>query len=75
MDWDDPEARANLIQRVGVDEYNRLMKAYKKASTVATVNGRAIRPTGSRFGRLFLVEGSGQAFFSQEEAEDFARKL
>ena len=40
---------------------------------VATVNGYGIRPVGSRFGRLFIVEGTKHAFRSQAEAEAFAK--
>jgi hypothetical protein len=43
IDWDDPDARFALIQRVGVTEYNRLMQERHARNTVATVNGHAIK--------------------------------
>lgn len=73
MNWDNPEDRAALIERVGVEEYNRLHAEHRKASVVATVNGHDIRPVGSRFGRLFMVGDTGRAFSTQPEAEAFAR--
>lgn len=73
MDWDDPAARAELIERVGVEEYNRQHAAHMKASVVATVNGHDIRPVGSRWGRLFMVGGTGSAFRTLAEAEAFAK--
>jgi hypothetical protein len=75
MDWDDPGARLNLIEAVGPDEYNRRIRQHHADSTVATVNGYRIRPVGSRFGRLFMVEGPGRAYRTQEEAEAYAASL
>jgi hypothetical protein len=72
MNWDDPSARAALIERVGVAEYNRQFEAHRLATTVETVNGYPIRPTNTRFGRLFMVEGTGNAFYKIEEARAFA---
>jgi hypothetical protein len=69
MNWDDPEARARLVEQVGVQEYNRLFEKYREASIVSVVNGYAIRPVRTRFGQLFLVDGAGQAFFTLKEAE------
>lgn len=40
---------------------------------VATVNGHAIRPVSTRFGRLFQVGKTGRAFSTQPEAEAFAK--
>lgn len=72
--WDDPADRARLIERVGIAEYNRLHAEHVRRSAVACVTGYRIRPVASRFGRLFMVDGTGTAFASQQEAEDFARK-
>lgn len=74
MNWDDPAARASLIERVGVDEYNRQFEAYRAASVVATVNGHDIRPVESRFGRLFMVGTTGSAFRTLAMAKAFAEK-
>jgi hypothetical protein len=73
MNWDNPAARARLIERVGVAEYNRQHAAHVARSTVETVAGRAIRPVNSRFGRLFMVEGTGKAFTNIEDARQHAR--
>lgn len=75
IDWDDPAARAGLIERVGVAEYNRLHAQHRRDNIVATVNGYDIRPVNSRFGRIFMVDGSGKAFAEQAEAEAHARSL
>lgn len=75
MNWDDPAARAHLIERVGADEYNRLFAEHRRASVVATVNGHAIRPIGSRFGRLYQVGDTGSAFTTQAAAEKHAEGL
>ena len=72
MNWDDPIQRAELINRVGPTEYNRLIQKHFEASTVAIVNGYRIRPVGSRFGRLYLVSGTNGAFRELEEAKKFA---
>jgi len=75
LNWDDPAARLALIESVGADEYNRLLAVHHKRQTVATVNGHGIRSVGSRFGELFMVEGTDRAISTQGEAETFARTL
>lgn len=72
MNWNDPVARAALIDRVGPQEYNRLQEEHFKSTAVAVVNGRRIRRVGSRFGPLYAVEGTGRAFKTLEQATDFA---
>jgi len=37
MDWNNPEARLAMLERVGVNEYNRLHAEKMKADTVETV--------------------------------------
>ena len=74
MDWDDPAARARLIENVGPGEYKRRFEEHCRESTVLVVNGYPIRRTGSRFGRLFLVEGTDAAFPTLAEAKEFAAK-
>jgi hypothetical protein len=37
--WGDPVTCAELIERVGADEYTRLFKAHRRATVAATVNG------------------------------------
>jgi hypothetical protein len=73
--WDDPASRLALIEAVGADEYNRLHAEHMRRQTVAIVNGHGIRTIASRFGRLFMVEGTDRAFSTQAEAETFARSL
>jgi len=73
MNWDDPSARAALAMRLGPDGYNKAFEAHLKESTVATVGGHAIRPIGTRFGRLFSVGSTGTAFSTQAQAEEYAR--
>jgi hypothetical protein len=75
MNWDDPVERYRLIERVGPAEYERLQAEQFKASTVATVNGRAIRPVGSRFGRIFIIDGAGVGFTTLEQARAHAATL
>ena len=75
MNWDDPAARAELIERVGPDEYNRLFEEHRKASVLAVVGGHEIRPAYSfRFGNLFMVGNTGVAFSYREDAEKYARE-
>lgn len=68
MDWDNPAERAALIERVGPAEYNRQIAAHHAASRIETVNGHGIRPVGSRFGRLFFVEGLNTGYTTLEQA-------
>lgn len=72
INWDDPVERAALIERVGIKAYNAAQAAHNKATTIETVAGHAIRPVGSRFGKLFLVGGTGLAFSTFEEATAYA---
>jgi hypothetical protein len=58
MNWDDPGARAALIESVGPERYAELQRQHFDSSTVAVVNGYSIRPVMSaRFGRVFMVDG------------------
>lgn len=74
IDWSDPAAHNRLIERVGHDEYNRLHAEQMARSTVATVNGHAIRKVQSRFGKLYQVGTTGTAFSALEAAKTFASK-
>jgi hypothetical protein len=75
IDWNDPEARFHLIERVGPEEYTRLHAEHLRRSTVATVGGHAISPMYSeRFGRLFVVGDTGRAFSTLPQAATYARK-
>lgn len=69
MNWDDPEARFRLIERVGVDEYNRQLEEHHRQSIVTTVNGHAIRPVHSqRFGRIYMVGDTNKGHATLEGA-------
>jgi hypothetical protein len=72
MDWNDPEARLKLIERIGINAYNQAFAEHVRNSTVLTVAGHDIRIVGTRFGRLFQVGDTGGAFRTIEEAESFA---
>jgi hypothetical protein len=74
IDWSDPAARHRLIECVGPDEYNRLYAEQMASSTVAIVNGHAIRRVQSRFGKLYQVGTTGPAFNAFEAAKTFASK-
>jgi hypothetical protein len=58
IDWDDSEARLDLLCRIGPARYNALLRKHQRARVVATVNGYRIRPVVSeRFGTVFMVDG------------------
>ena len=68
MDWSNPVDRHDLLDRVGPDEYHRLQQAHRDASIIDTVNGHALRPVSTRFGRLIIVGDTGLAFSTEEQA-------
>jgi len=73
MNLDTPEGRYAASQALGPAGYNAAMKAHHAAQTVATVNGYAIRPVSTQFGRLFQV-GTKTAFRTLAEAKAHAAK-
>jgi len=73
INWDDPEERARLAGRIGLEAYNEAYSRHIKQSSVATVAGHNIRPVGSRFGKLWQVGNTGRAFSTHKEAEKYAR--
>jgi hypothetical protein len=76
MNWDDPTARFELIERVGPTEYNRLHREHIEASTIERVNGYAIRPIETmRFGRVYQVGDTGSAFSTIEAARKYAESI
>lgn len=75
MDWNDPAARARLIDRVGPDRYEQMQEEHFAASSTGMVNGYRIRPVQSRFGRLFSIDGTTFAYSTQAQAEAEAAKL
>jgi hypothetical protein len=73
--WDDPVTCTELIERVRADEYTRLFKAHRRATVAATVNGYTVRPVNTAFGRLFAVDGTGNAYASLDDACEYAASL
>ena len=74
MNWNDPADRLALVERIGIEEYNKAFEEYVKQTTVVTVGGHIIRPVGTRFGRLFQVGKTGKAFTKLCDAEKYARE-
>jgi acyl dehydratase len=72
IDWDDPEARARLIERIGGEAYNRAFEEHLRASVVEIAGGHGLRWVGSRFGRLVLIGDTGRAFATLAEARSWA---
>jgi len=76
IDWTDPAARLRLIERIGVDAYNAKAAAYQQAMIVATIGGYDIRLIHTaRFGELFEVTRTSQAFSTLEQAIAYAHEL
>lgn len=75
MNWDSPEERFRLADRVGPEEYNRQHAAHLAASVLETVNGYPLRPVACRFGRLIAVGGTNAAFSDLDSARRHAESL
>ena len=75
MDWSDPIARLRLAERLGPAEYNRQHLEHLAASVRAVVNGRGIRAVASRFGQLYAIDGTNEAFACLEQAKARAADL
>jgi hypothetical protein len=74
MDWNDPAARARLIDQVGPAEYARQQELEFARNVVETVNGRTIRRVFSqRFGTILMVDGTGMGHATIEGAREIAR--
>ena len=58
MNRDDPAKGFALIERIGADEYNRLLREHRRASIVATINGHEIWP-GASADCMLSAERSG----------------
>lgn len=72
MSFHDPEYRAHFIETHGPEAYARELQKHLDASTVATVNGHAIRIVHCRFGKLYSVEPTGRAFVTLDAAKAYA---
>lgn len=76
MNWDDPEERFRLALDIGPANYNEQYRIHLEETTIGVVNGHPIRPVHSgRFGRLYSVVGTDQAFPTQASAEAHAAAL
>lgn len=72
INWDDPSERAQLIEEIGPDAYNRALQEHKAQSVIETVAGHQLRRVGSAFGPLIAVGDTGRAFKSIEAAREYA---
>jgi hypothetical protein len=75
IDWNDPVARARLVEAIGAARYNEAHDQWLASITVKVVNGRSIFPFTSRFGRIYAVSGTTNAFQTLEQAEAYAASL
>jgi argonaute-like protein implicated in RNA metabolism and viral defense len=71
MNWDDPVARYNLINQVGPEKYNELIKKHHEDSIIETVNGYPIFKVQG----LFAVQHTKMAWMTLERAREEAEKL
>lgn len=75
LNGDDPVARLRYVEAHGPDAYNKAMEEWHRKSTVAVVNGHAIREVRSaRFGRIFMVDGVNRGHPEFERAMMIAQQ-
>lgn len=60
---------AKALKAVGPDAYNEAHRKHLDETIVCTVNGHDIRRVSTRFGTLFLVEGTGIAYDHLHKAQ------
>ena len=75
LDSDDPEAKLRFIKQYGPEAYETALRDWQQRNTMTTVNGYPIRRVNTRFGGMFVVNGTKHAFAGLPEAEAFARNL
>ena len=75
IDWNDPVARARLIDRIGPAAYEKAQQENVAATALCVVNGYPLRPIQTRFGRLIQVYGDTRAFTTLEAAKAHAVTL
>ena len=75
IDWNDPAARARLIERLGPAAYNKAFAKHVEETTICVVNGYPLRPIMTRFGKLIQVYGDTHAFNTVEQATEHAKNL
>lgn len=72
INWDDPAARARLVERVGISKYNQLFEEHVEKSIVARLDGYSIRPiVSARFGRIFIIDGANIGFRTIERCREW----
>lgn len=74
MDWQDPQERRALSERVGEAEYNRRLLAHWQAATIETVAGHDIRSVHTKGVRRFHVGLTAMKFPLLDDARAYARQ-
>jgi hypothetical protein len=74
-DLDTPAGRYHAVEALGPEAYNAAVRAHMDANTVATVNGYAIRRVSSRWGNIYMVDGTGKGWASAARAKSEAAAL
>lgn len=75
VDWNDPAARAFHIETVGPEEYAKQFAQHVADSTITTINGHAIRPVMTRFGKLYQVGSTGTGYGTLDLAIAYAEEI
>lgn len=71
MNWQNPEERARLLERVGPTVYRRLQVIAWNTANLEQVNGYQLRQIGG----LVAVVGTRRAYRTAQEARRFADSL
>jgi hypothetical protein len=74
MNWNDPSARADLLEQIGPQAYATQQQLAREAAVMKRVNGHAILPVMTRFGELYAVGDTHRAFSTLSAAEAFAKE-
>jgi hypothetical protein len=72
--WNDPVDRARLIEEIGPAAYEKAHAYHHKTTIIATIGGHSVYPVQSRFGTLFVVGYTGNAFSTLDKAKSFAER-
>jgi hypothetical protein len=70
-----PEGRYAASQALGPEGYSAAMEEHLRANTVATVNGYDIRKTESRWGTVYMIDGTSIGYQSLDKAKAHAARL
>lgn len=75
MNWDDPRALVELLQKIGRQEFDKQYSAHLRDSVVAVENGYQIRRVQNRYGGvMFMVVGLGYGHATIEGARQIAKQ-